>query len=116
MIRPVALVVPLHALLVAGGARMEIKSQAFPQGGPIPARYTCDGKDASPPLSWSGAPAGTKSFALISDDPDAPGRTWVHWVMWNLPATAGELPQGVSTDAQLADGTHQGKNDFGRSG
>src|SRR3989442_9789335 len=82
MIRIVALAVTLLALLVGGGARMEIKSQEFPQGGTIPARYTCDGQDVSPPLSWSGAPAGTKSFALISDDPDAPGGTWVHWVLW----------------------------------
>src|SRR5881296_578926 len=107
MIRPVALVVPLHALLVAGGARMEIKSQAFPQGGPIPARYTCDGQDVSPPLSWSGAVAGTKSFALISDDPDAPGGTWVHWVIYDLLADAKDLAQGTAKTETLANGAKQ---------
>src|SRR5436190_10237168 len=116
MIRPVALVVPLLELLVAGGARMEIKSQAFPQGGPIPARYTCDGQDVSPPLSWSGAVAGTKGFALISDDPDAPGGTWVHWVLWNLPADARALEENVPRKDILPNGARQGTTDFGRIG
>jgi Raf kinase inhibitor-like YbhB/YbcL family protein len=95
---------------------MELTSQAFQEGGSIPSLYTCDGKDMSPPLSWSGVSEGTKSFALISDDPDAPAGTWVHWVLWNLPSMARELPAGLSTHAQLADGTCQGKSDFGRSG
>src|SRR5213593_2805739 len=117
MIRSVALVVPLLALLVAGGVRMEIKSQAFPQGGPIPARYTCDGQDVSPPLSWSGAVAGTKSFALIADDPDAPAGTWVHWVLWNLPATVSELPENVAKVETLdLGGARQGRTDFRRPG
>ncbi len=95
---------------------MEIKSQAFPQGGPIPAAYTCDGQDVSPPLSWSGAPAGTTSFALISDDPDAPGGSWVHWVLWNLPAGAGALEENVPGKHTLPNGARQGTTDFRRIG
>ena len=75
-------------LLGAGGVKMELKSTAFEPGGLIPAKYTCDGQDISPPLSWSDAPTGTQSLALISDDPDAPVGTWVHWVIWNIPASA----------------------------
>src|SRR6266446_1465090 len=68
-----------------------LTSAAFKDGAPIPGKYTCDGVDVSPPLTWSGAPAGTRSVALIADDPDAPGGTWVHWVLYNLPA-AGPRP------------------------
>ena len=82
----------------------------------IPAKYTCDGDDMSPPLKWVGAPEGTKSIALISDDPDAPVGTWVHWVLWNLPPTARELAEGVPAKPQLPDGTRQGVSDFGRPG
>jgi Raf kinase inhibitor-like YbhB/YbcL family protein len=64
---------------------MELKSSAFEAGGMIPKPYTCDGQDASPPLSWSDVPNGAKSLALIADDPDAPMGTWVHWVAWNIP-------------------------------
>ena len=96
----------------------EIHSPAFEQGGSIPARYTCDGDDVSPPLAWSGAPAGTKSLALIVDDPDAPDpaaprMVWVHWVLYNLPADSQGLPEGVSA---LPPGTREGLNDWKRTG
>src|ERR1019366_3211950 len=95
---------------------MELTSSAFQEGGSIPSLYTCDGKDISPPLSWFGEPAGTKSFALIADDPDAPRGTWVHWVLWNLPATAHELKEPLPAIPHLPSGAHQGKNDSGESG
>lgn len=95
---------------------MEIKSQAFAHGGLIPAKHTCDGADVSPPLAWSGAPAGTKSFALISDDPDAPVGTWVHWVMWNIPAEARALEENVPKKDTLPNGARQGTTDFKRIG
>ena len=73
-----------------------LTSAAFKDGAPIPGKYTCDGVDVSPPLTWSGAPAGTRSVALIADDPDAPGGTWVHWVLYNLPAEVSELPENIA--------------------
>lgn len=93
-----------------------IQSSVFKSGETIPAQYTCKGVDISPPLSWSGAPENTKSFALICDDPDAPGGTWVHWVVWNIPSTSSGLPPGVKKLAELPDGTKQGVTDFGRVG
>ena len=93
-----------------------LTSAAFQEGGAIPSRYTCDGEDLSPPLAWSEPPAGTRSVALISDDPDAPGKTWVHWVLYHLPPTSQGLPEGLPTAAQLPDGARQGTTDFGRSG
>ena len=74
---------------------MEIKSSAFGSGEMIPAKYTCDGADFSPPLEWSGSPAGTKSFALACDDPDAPMGTWVHWVLWNIPPNVKEIKENA---------------------
>ncbi|MBI3113438.1 MAG: YbhB/YbcL family Raf kinase inhibitor-like protein, partial [Rhodospirillales bacterium] len=96
-----------------------MKSSAFTDGQEIPRRHTCEGEDVSPPLAWSGAPAGTKSFALIVDDPDAPDpkaprTTWVHWVLYNLPATAAALPEGVKP-AALPAGTREGRNDWKRT-
>jgi Raf kinase inhibitor-like YbhB/YbcL family protein len=82
----------------------------------IPRQYTDDGKDVSPPLAWSGLPPAAKTLALISDDPDAPVGTWVHWVLFNLPASVQSLPEQVPTDKTLPNGTRQGKNDFGRIG
>src|SRR2546427_691416 len=107
---------PLLAVLVGGGATMDIKSQAFVPGALIPPKYTCDGADVSPPLSFTGAPAGTKSFALIADDPDAPMGTWVHWVAWNIPAGTRSLEEGVPKKETLPDGVRQGSNDFRRVG
>jgi Raf kinase inhibitor-like YbhB/YbcL family protein len=82
----------------------------------IPARYTCDVQDISPPLQWQGIPEETESIALISDDPDAPMGTWVHWVMWNIPADKTGLPESVPPDPQLPDGSCQGISDFRRPG
>ena len=93
-----------------------ITSSAFSASQNIPKQYTCDGPDVSPQLSWKDAPAGTKSFALIVDDPDAPGGTWVHWVLFNLPGGAHELPEGVEKKEQLASGALQGRNDFRKIG
>lgn len=94
----------------------ELKSDAFQNGKLIPARYTCDGVNLSPKLMWSGAPEKTKSFALISDDPDAPVGTWVHWVVWNIPAASSELKEGIAKIPALPDGTKQGFTDFKRAG
>ena len=97
---------------------MEIKitSSAFEEGGFIPAKYTCDGADVSPPLQWDAVPEGTKSVALICDDPDAPMGTWVHWVLFNLPSDAKELAENIPAEETLPNGAKQGVNDFGRIG
>ena len=90
---------------------MQLSSSAFKEGDTIPKQHTGDGKDTSPPLAWTGAPQGTKSFAVICDDPDAPRGTWVHWVLFNLPADTRELKEGAEPK-----GATQGKNDFGNFG
>ena len=97
-----------------------LTSPAFAAGGEIPTRYTCEGDDISPPLAWSAPPGGTKSLALIVDDPDAPDPkapkiTWVHWVLYNLPPSADGLPEGVPARA-LPAGTREGLNDWKRPG
>src|SRR6266702_2616383 len=93
-----------------------LASAAFREGAVIPAKYTCDGVDVSPALTWSGAPAGTRSFALIADDPDAPAGTWVHWVLYNLPADVSELPENIAKAESLVPaGARQGGNAFRRS-
>ena len=99
---------------------LALTSAAFTQQGSIPQQYTCQGRDVSPPLSWSGAPEGTVSFVLIMDDPDAPDpaapkRTWVHWVLYSIPATVSALPEAVVT-AKLPAGTREGLNDWNRAG
>jgi len=96
--------------------QLALTSSKFTDRERIPRRYTCEGEDISPPLAWSGIPDGTKSFALIVDDPDAPDpvaprMTWVHWVLYNLPPTVNELPEGVSS-AALPSGTREGQNDW----
>lgn len=96
--------------------KMELVSPAFKMNGVIPQKYTCDGQDISPPLNWKDAPQQTKSFALISDDPDAPVGTWVHWVIYNIPATQTQLPEGVAKKYKLEGGIIQGINDFGKYG
>lgn len=93
-----------------------IRTTAFSDGGQIPRMHSCDGANLSPALSWKDAPAGTKSLALIVDDPDAPGGTWTHWIIWNIPGQATALPQGVPATAVLDNGARQGKNDFGSIG
>ena len=97
---------------------MEIKleSTAFKEGGMIPKKYTCDGKDISPPLSWGTVPEGTQSLALICDDPDAPMGTWVHWVIFDIPPHITEFPEGIPPKKILENGIKQGKNDFGKIG
>ena len=97
-----------------------LTSSAFTHQGSIPQQYTCQGRDVSPPLSWSGAPEGTKGFVLIVDDPDAPDpaapkRTWVHWVLYAIPATATNLAEGIAS-AKLPAGTREGTNDWNRPG
>ena len=94
---------------------MKITSTAFSEGEMIPKEYTCDGQDISPPLAWTGVPAGTKSLALIADDPDAPVGTWVHWVAFNIPPDVTELPEAIPTDALPTGGTH-GTNSWRRPG
>ncbi len=94
-----------------------LSSPSFKEGAAIPIKHTCDGADLSPPLSWSDAPAGTRSFALIADDPDAPAGTWVHWVLYNLPAATRELPENVAKVESLdLGGARQGRNDSRRPG
>jgi len=95
---------------------IKITSAAFEEGGMIPRQCAYDGADVSPPLCWTGAPAGTQSFALISDDPDAPMGTWVHWVIYNLPASACELHEAVPPEKDLENGARQGRNDFRKIG
>ncbi|HXZ18572.1 MAG TPA: YbhB/YbcL family Raf kinase inhibitor-like protein [Candidatus Acidoferrales bacterium] len=95
---------------------LQLTTSAFPAGGSIPKKFTCDGADVSPALSWTDAPAGTQSFALIVDDPDAPGRVWVHWVLYNLPGATQKLAEGMAKDPEMGDGSRQGRNDFGKIG
>lgn len=104
--------------VIKGGEVMalELKSPAFKSGEFIPAKYTCKGEDVSPALEWTDVPEGTKAFALISDDPDAPMGTWVHWVLYEIPAGEKSLPEGVKNDKVLSDGSKQGMTDFGRVG
>jgi Raf kinase inhibitor-like YbhB/YbcL family protein len=114
---------PQAAGATRGGAMsLSLTSSAFTHQGEIPARYSCEvkGREISPPLAWSGVPGNAKSLALIVDDPDAPDpkapkRTWVHWVLYDLPAAAGGLAEGVDP-GHLPPGTREGKNDWGRTG
>lgn len=99
-----------------GDSKMELTSSAFSEGGMIPKKYTCDDMDVSPPLKWHNAPEGTESFVLIADDPDAPMGTWVHWVLFNLPAGTTELPEAFPAKEKFDNGAVHGKNDFGRYG
>jgi Raf kinase inhibitor-like YbhB/YbcL family protein len=111
----------LNLLLAAGmpGRPMtafQLKSSAFSNGGAIPPKFTCDGPDVSPALSWNDPPPSTKALALIMDDPDAPAGTWVHWVLYDLPASVRELPEGLPKAKDLEIGARQGSNDFRRIG
>lgn len=102
--------------LKEGEMALTVSSSAFQEGDKIPAKYTCEGQDVSPPLAWSEPPAGTRSLALIVDDPDAPGGVFTHWLLFNIPPDSRELPEAVPTQAELASGALQGKTDFGRTG
>jgi Raf kinase inhibitor-like YbhB/YbcL family protein len=95
-----------------GKATMQITSTAFREGQPIPEEYTCDEKNASPPLQWTGAPESTKSLVVIADDPDAPVGTWVHWVLYDLPPSVSALPEGLPKSQHTPQGAKQGLNDF----
>lgn len=114
--------VTLLLLLVCGAplraqsTAFSVSSPSFSNGGDIPKQFTCDGPDVSPQLSWTGPPAGTMTFALLVDDPDAPAGNWNHWVIWNLPASALSLAEGVGKSRRLPDGSQQGLNDFRKIG
>ena len=113
-----SVIIPAHAEEVK--TIMQLTSPSFKNQKDIPKMFTCDGEDISPTLKWSGVPEGTMSFALIVDDPDAPDpanprMTWVHWVLYNIPATVGSLPEGVE-DKDLPKGTLQGLNDWKKTG
>jgi Raf kinase inhibitor-like YbhB/YbcL family protein len=95
---------------------IQLTSSAFTQGNPIPAVYTCNGKNISPPLEWADSPSGTQGLALIVDDPDAPGGTWTHWVIYNLPASKISLDEGIHPLERLPDGSLNGKNSWGKLG
>jgi Raf kinase inhibitor-like YbhB/YbcL family protein len=97
-------------------AELKVTSKAFQEGGMIPKEYTCDGANISPQLAWDSIPEKTKSIALIADDPDAPGRTWVHWVAFNIPANARELPENIPAQGAISIGGKQGTNDFKKAG
>ncbi len=94
----------------------ELRSSAFSQEETIPDRYTCEGADVSPPLEWRNAPEGTQGFALICEDPDAPGGTFTHWLLYNIPSGTNELNEDVPTEGRLSWGAAQGRNDFGNIG
>lgn len=98
------------------GGKIQVSSTAFQEGGMIPPQYTCDGADVSPPLSWQSIPEGTRSIALIADDPDAPMGTFVHWVLYDLPADVRELQEDVPDAKTVPNGAKQGANGFGRIG
>jgi Raf kinase inhibitor-like YbhB/YbcL family protein len=95
---------------------LTITSTAFNEGQPIPQKYTCQGSDISPPLTWTNAPANIRSFALIADDPDAPMGTWVHWVLYDLPPSTKALPEDVAKTQYITGNAKQGINDFHRLG
>ena len=94
----------------------KISSASFPNGGDIPRKFTCDGADTSPQLSWSQPPAGVHSFTLIANDPDAPVGDWTHWVVFDLPASLTTLPEGVDKTGEILGGGRQGLNDFRKIG
>lgn len=95
---------------------LSVSSSVFQEGESIPTKYSCEGQDISPPIKWEAPPAGTQSFALIVDDPDAPVGVFTHWVLFNLPADNRELPEAVPVQSQLPNGAFQGRNDFGKIG
>ena len=112
----------LSAGVVAGNKKggetmaLALTSGSFNSGADIPKKFTCEGQDASPALAWNSAPQGTVSFALIVDDPDAPAGTWVHWIVYDLPASTQQLPEGVAKTDEVSGGGRQGINDFRKTG
>jgi Raf kinase inhibitor-like YbhB/YbcL family protein len=107
---------PEHAIAQVGKMSFQISTSSFQAGGLIPKKFTCDAADVSPELSWTGAPQGAKSFALIADDPDAPAGTWTHWVIYDLPPSLNNLPENTPKVDELPDGAQQGRNDFKKIG
>lgn len=99
-----------------GSEAFNIQAEAFQAGADIPRKFSCQGSDASPALAWTEPPAGTRSLALIADDPDAPGGTFVHWVLYDVPATARRLTEAVPPGEEIVGGGRQGTNDFGKIG
>lgn len=97
-------------------SEIKVTSVAFKEGQPIPRQYTCNGVNVSPPIEWSGVPKAAKTIAVVADDPDAPAGTWVHWVLYNLPAENIGLVENVPADETLKAGGFQGKNDFEKIG
>lgn len=95
---------------------MKLTSPSFSEGQGIPKVYTGEGEDISPALQWTNPPAGTKSFALVCDDPDAPMGVWVHWIVYNMPPELRSLKEHFPKDPRLPDGTRQGRTDFGQAG
>lgn len=95
---------------------LTVSSTSFQSGGEIAKKFTCDGEDVSPEITWNGAPDGVQAFALIADDPDAPVGTWTHWVLYDLPASSTRLNEGLPKSEQLPDGSKQGRNDFRKVG
>jgi Raf kinase inhibitor-like YbhB/YbcL family protein len=100
----------------ATSGELVLRSESFASGEAIPAEHTCDDADRSPALSWDGVPKGTRAFAIVMDDPDAPGGTFTHWLVWNLPGPTRGLARGVVTQADLGDCTKQGRNGFEKVG
>lgn len=102
---------------LGGAGDWQLSSSAFEPGAKLPAKYTADGTNVSPPLSWGKPPEGTQALALVMEDPDAPSGSFTHWLVWDIPAAARELGEGVEPNAQLPDqGGCQGTNDFGKTG
>jgi Raf kinase inhibitor-like YbhB/YbcL family protein len=101
---------------LAPSLQFAISTPSFADGGDIAKKFTCDGADVSPQLAWTDPPAGTLTFALLTDDPDAPVGNWNHWTMWNLPPNLRGLPEGVPRKRRLPDGSQQGENDFAKPG
>jgi len=99
-----------------GSMTLTISSSAFANGGMIPSQYTCDGANISPPVQWSGLRAAAKTFAIVVDDPDAPAKTWVHWVVYDLPANTTQLTENIGQGKTLGSGGKQGTSDFKKIG
>lgn len=95
---------------------IKLTSTAFQDGGLIPSNYTCDGANVSPTLNWSGVPPTAKALAIVCEDPDAPGKTWVHWVVYDIPPTTMQLSEGIVHEEKLSNGSKQGTNDFKKVG
>jgi len=108
--------VALGAALVTPARAFELRSPAFEQGAAIPTEHACTGSNVSPPLAWRDPPEGTAAFALLVEDPDAPGGTWVHWVLYGIPPEKTELPREVPAVERPDEGMKQGRNDFRRTG